>query len=475
MTTVTRTLKNLIGGVWLDSGSEEMLEAIDPRTGEAFARFPAGSPADVDAAVSAARAAQPGWAALSLEERIAALTAFIEQVEAHQELLAAAESREMGKPLPLARQFLAMAIDSFRSSLADAARYPFRKEVRGDRGVTEIIRTPVGVVALIVPWNFPMVSVLSVVATLLVVGNTVVLKPSEKSTPSAVELLKLSALPAGVLNLVLGDGRCGGPLAAHPGVGLVHFTGSVATGRRIGEAAGGNLTRAVLELGGKDAAVVDSGVDPVETAKAVAYGAFTNTGQICTAVERVYVHEEIAPAFIDALVEAAAEFAPGGAQEMGPLIDERQREIVIGQVRDALEKGATVLTGGEAPEGPGFHYPPTVLTGVDHGMTIMTEETFGPVVAVDVVPDFAEGLRRAADTRYGLAASVFTRDPGHVRMAGSLPVAMVSVNEWLGSDGLGVFEPAGISGLGIVGAEADFDAATRPVSVFVPDGTVGGD
>lgn len=467
---MTTRLQNFIGGSWVDSAATDSLQAIDPRTEQAFSVFPAGDERDVDAAATSARAAQPAWAAVALADRIAMLTSFIDDVEGRLSELAAIEAQEMGKPPTLAEDFLAASIEGFRSSLDDAARYEFRKKVRGARGVTEVIRTPVGVAALIVPWNFPLVSVLGALVPLLASGNTVVLKPSEKSTPSAVALFASNEFPAGVLNLVLGDGRAGAPLAGHPDVRLVHFTGSVATGRKIGETAGRNLTRALLELGGKDAAVIDADVDPVATAAIVATGAFTNTGQICTAFERVYVHQDVAEAFTAALVEAAVDFAPDGEQEMGPMVDAAQRAIVDGHVRDAVKKGATIVVGGSVPQGTGFYYPPTVITGVNDSMDITRDETFGPVVTVDVVPDFAEGVRRAADSPYGLGGSVFTHTPEHVIAAGTLPVATVSVNQWLGSDGVGTFEPAGISGLGIVGAAADFDSATRPISVFVPDG-----
>lgn len=466
---MTKELRNFIGGEWVTSASTETLEAVDPRTERPFARFPAGNEEDIDAAVASGVDAQPMWAAKTLTERIELLTAFIDAVEERQGELSRLESQEMGKPLSVSEAFLSMAVGVFRSSLVDAAQYEFRTTVRGEQGTTEIIRTPVGVVALIVPWNFPMISVLAALVPLLASGNTVVLKPSEKSTPSAVALFESNVLPAGVLNLVLGDVRAGAPLAGHPNIGLIHFTGSVATGRRIGEIAGKNLTRALLELGGKDAAIVDSDVDPVATAAIVAAGAFTNTGQICTAIERVYVHQGVADEFIASLVEAASEFAPGGSQEMGPLVDAAQRDIVDGHVRAALDQGARVLSGGTVPEGAGFYYPPTIVTEVSESTELMTDETFGPVVAVNIVPDFAEGMRRAAGSEYGLGASVFTNTPGHIAAAGSLPVAIVSVNDWLGSDGLGIFEPAGISGLGIVGASADYDASTRPVSVFIPD------
>lgn len=463
-------LKNYINGAWTSSVSAETRQVIDPRTEEVIARFPVGDPADVDAAVQAAEAAQPLWAALPLADRLSALESFIDSVAPRRSELAALESREMGKPLPVAEAFALSAVASFQRDLKTAATYPFRKRIRGERGVTDVVRAPIGVSAVIIPWNFPVVNTLGPLVPLLASGNTVVLKPSERAALTPTSIFESNSLPPGVLNLVLGDGRAGSPLSAHPKVGLVHFTGSVATGRRIGEAAGRNLARAVLELGGSDAAVIDADVDLVATARIVATGCFLNSGQICTSVERVYVHDAVAAAFLDALVEAAEEFAPGGAQEIGPLVDHAHRELVHSRVRDAVAKGAKIVRGGQIPDGDGYYYPPTIVTDVDTSMVLAREEVFGPIVTVDVVRDFAEGLRRAAESDYGLAASIFTRSPENIETAMSLPVGNISVNEWLGHDGVGLAEPAGISGLGAVGpGGGDFDAATRAMSTFVPD------
>lgn len=340
-----------------------------------------------------------------------------------------------------------------------------------DGGATRILRHPLGATAVITPWNFPVPMVLGALGPLLAAGNSVVVKPSERSPLSTVLLFELLDLPPGVVNLVLGDARAGAPLAEHEQIQLVHFTGSVDAGRKVGAATGSRLHRAVLELGGKDPVVVDAGVDPKATAAAVAFGCFINTGQICTSMERVYVHQDIADEFVEALVEVAGTFTLGDGHDegvmMGPLVDSGQREIVRRHVADAVERGATIRAGGVEPEGKGYFYPATVLTGVDESMLVMTEETFGPLAPVVVVPTFEEGLERASASRFGLAATVYTADPDHMAAAARIPAGVVWVNQWQGGGPERLYEPAGDSGMGATGAAAAYDAATRPASVHI--------
>src|SRR5919202_4079470 len=238
-----------------------------------------------------------------------------------------------------------------------------------------MVHEPRGVAALLVPWNDPIAIAGGQLGACLVTGNTVVLKPSEKTPLSTIRLVELLDLGA-VLHLLLGDARAGRPLAAHPEVALVIHTGAVATGRELAAACAGDLRKALLELGGKDPLIVDEGVDPAWAAGQAAAGAFANAGQLCTSVERIYVHAAVAEPFVAALV-AGAERA-----RIGPLIDERQREIVHRHVTEAVDGGAEVRTGGAPADGPGFFYPPTVLAGCTDDMAVMREETFGPVAAV---------------------------------------------------------------------------------------------
>ncbi|MGW4400391.1 aldehyde dehydrogenase family protein [Amycolatopsis nivea] len=467
-----RTLRNFIDGTWTDSRGDVLLDLVDPATEEVLARHPGGSAEDVDAAVAAAVAAHPAWAATPVGERVARIFTWADAIAAHADELVELECREMGKPLGIGRTFLDGAVAGLRAAADEALSYDFEELIEHPDGSrTRILRHPLGATAVITPWNFPVTAVLAAIGPLLAAGNTVVLKPSERAPLSVVRLLELAEFPPGVVNLVLGDARAGTPLAEHEQIRLVHFTGSVATGRRVGAAAGEQLRRAVLELGGKDPVVVDAGVDPVATAQAVAFGAFVNTGQICTSMERIYVHRDVAEPFVEALVAAAESFPVGNGLDegvvLGPLVDRRQREIVVRHVEDAVQKGAKVRTGGIVPAGKGFYYPPTVLTDVDDSMLVLTEETFGPVAPVVVVDSFEEGLERASQSKYGLAATVYTDNSDHIDAAARIPAGVTWVNQWQGGGPERLYEPAGDSGMGATGARAAYDAATRPSSVHI--------
>lgn len=459
----------------MEPADGEMLSVINPATEETFARFRAASAHDVDRAVSAAVEAHPQWAALSVAERVARINAWSDAVAEHAAELAELECREMGKPVTTGRSFIDGAVAGLRAAAAQALSYPFTETVTGPDGArTDIVRHPLGATAVITPWNFPVPMVLGALGPLLASGNTVVVKPSELAPVSVARVFELAdsaGMPPGVLNLVLGDGRAGAALAEHDDVQLVHFTGSVGAGRDVGAATGARLHRSVLELGGKDPVLVDAGVDPVATAQAVAFGAFVNTGQICTSMERIYVHEQIAEQFVVALIAAAQTFTLGDGMDpatvLGPLVNERQRDIVRQHVDDAVRKGATLRTGGVAPERSGYFFPATVLTDVDDTMLVMTEETFGPVAPVAVVQTFAEGLARAAESRFGLAATVYTDDPEHIAAATRLPAGVVWVNQWQGGGPERLYEPARDSGMGATGARASYDAATRPAAVHI--------
>jgi acyl-CoA reductase-like NAD-dependent aldehyde dehydrogenase len=465
-----RRLRNFINGEWVDSAGDDWIELVDPTVGRAQALVPAGTAADVDLAVRAASVAAPGWAATSLDERLECLERAAARLDAGIDELALLEYREMGKPLGIAADFVRAGVEVLRAAVADARSYPFT-EPMGTVGHirTVTVHRPLGVTAQIIPWNFTVTAALLGLGPLLAAGNTVVLKPSEKAPLSAERMVELLGLPPGVLNVVFGDARAGAPLAEHPLVELVHFTGSVASGQAVAVATAKRLCRAVLELGGKDPVIVDSDVDPVATAEAVAYAAFVNTGQICTSMERVYVHEAIADDFLAALVaQAEAHVSGDGAHpetKLGPLVDERQRRIVQRHVDDAVGRGAKLLVGGVVPDGPGFFYPATVLTGVTPEMLLFEEETFGPVAPVQVVSSFEEAVRLASDNVYGLAATVFTRNPAHASAAREIPAGMVWVNQWQGGGLVRMYEPARHSGMTATGGRAAFDAATRAVSV----------
>jgi succinate-semialdehyde dehydrogenase/glutarate-semialdehyde dehydrogenase len=323
----------------------------------------------------------------------------------------------------------------------------------------DVLRVPFGVAALIVPWNFPLSIAADSLPALLVTGNTVVLKPSELAPLACARAAELIAdlVPVFILH---GGPEVGRALVADERVDIVVFTGSERTGREIGEVCGRRLVPALLELGGKDPVVVDAGVDPEWAAEVVATGAFMHTGQICTSMERIYVHRDVAEPFVEALVRRARE------QRLGPLISERQREIVERHVAEAVAGGAEVLTGGVAEEGDGYFFPATVLTGVRDDMIVMREETFGPLAPVAVVDSFEEAVERAADSSYGLGATVLTQDDERAAEASRrIPAGIVWVNGWqmYGEDP--VYEPARASGVGKVGGSAMLEAVTRPQHV----------
>jgi succinate-semialdehyde dehydrogenase/glutarate-semialdehyde dehydrogenase len=433
----------LIGARRRSSAGSELIDVTNPATGEVVGRIPAGHADDVDAAVVAARTARPGWSGLAATDRAARLKDAARTLRAHADELAAIQTRENGKPRDDSLAGVRAGIETMEQ-YAELGPLHRGRSLAGNRGATDMmVHEPRGVVALLVPWNDPVAIALGQIAAALVSGNTVVFKPSEKTPLSAARLVELIELPPGVLNLLLGDERAGRPLVAHPRVDAVMHTGSVETGREIARECAGTLKKAILELGGKDALIVDAGVDPVWAAEQAASGAFANAGQVCTSVERIYVHEAAAAPFVAALVEQAR------AARIGPLIDEGQRELVHRHVTDAVDAGAQLLVGGEPQDGPGTFYPPTVLVGVEDDMAIMCDETFGPVAAVRVVGSFDEAIAAANGTRYGLAASVLTPDEQHAQRAWrELDAGTVKVNAvWGGAPG-GAAEPHRQSGTG---------------------------
>jgi acyl-CoA reductase-like NAD-dependent aldehyde dehydrogenase len=422
----------------------EQIEVLDPATGEAIGRIPAGDEEEAGAAVRAARAALPGWARTAPADRAAALKAAARTLREHLDELAELQTREGGKPPADSRGGVEAGIGAIEQYAELGPLHRGRRLQGGWAADDEMVPEPRGVVALLVPWNDPIAIACGQIAAALVTGNTVVFKPSEKTPLSSKLLVELvvDELPSGALNLLLGDGRAGAALVRHPGVDLVMHTGSVATGREIARAAAGTSKKVLLELGGKDPLIVDEDVDPEWAAEQAASGAFANAGQICTSVERIYVHEKVAEPFVAALTRRARE------TEIGPLIDERQRRIVEEHVREAVERGARVEAGGRRGE-RGFHYAPTVLTNVTDDMRVMREETFGPVAAVRTVSSFDEALALANDSDYGLAATVLTGDDAHARRAArELEVGTVKINAvWGGAPG-GAAHPRKASGTG---------------------------
>jgi acyl-CoA reductase-like NAD-dependent aldehyde dehydrogenase len=430
-------------------GSAGHRAAVDPSTGEGFAQASLLGRDQAGAALDAAREAFPAWAALSFRERGAHLLRLREAVVAQADELARLVAREQGKPA--AEAHLAEIFPSLEAlkHLALHAEDVLREDPVESQVLlfahkdARVMYAPYGVVLVITPWNYPFSISLTGVAAALAAGNTVVLKPAPATTLIGLRigaLVREAGLPPGVVNVVSVSDEVAAGLVEDARVSKIVFTGSVATGKKIMAAAAKNLTPVVLELGGKDAAVVARDADLDRAARGIVWGAFLNAGQTCASVERVYVEEPVAAAFLEKVVAETKQLRQGDPRkadvDVGPLTLERQRRIVEEHVTDAVSKGAKVLTGGSVPAGPGFFYPPTVLTGVDHQMRIMREETFGPVLPVMAVRDLDEAIRLANDSEYGLTASGWTRSPETARrLQESLQAGVVTINDCASSFG----------------------------------------
>jgi acyl-CoA reductase-like NAD-dependent aldehyde dehydrogenase len=439
-------VEQLIDGGWGPGGATEHLIVVDPADGTPVSRTPVASDADVAAAVKAARAAAPGWARTAPSARGAALHAAANAIEAGIDELAAVLTAELGKPLAGSRDSIAAGIGTLRQYAELGPAHRGRSLAGNDAAIDLMAYGPRGVVAVITPWNDPVAVSCGLIGAALVTGNTVISKPSERTPATGWLLARLVAdhLPPGVFSLLTGDGRVGAALAGAE-VDVVAHVGSTATGRAIAAACVRSGAKALLENGGSDPLIVDADVDPAWAAEQAALGAFVNSGQICVAVERIYVHRAVAPAFLDALVAEAGRWA----QRIGPLVDVRHRAAVHAQVAAAVDAGARVLAGGTVPDGPGAYYPPTVLADCTDDMAVLAEETFGPVAPVVVVESFTEALARAAESPYGLAASVLTGSMSHAQQAWrELPVGTVKVNAVFGGAPGGAAHPRRASGQG---------------------------
>jgi acyl-CoA reductase-like NAD-dependent aldehyde dehydrogenase len=436
----------LIAGTWTPGTSGHKLTVVGPADGRPITTVTLSSSGDVAAAVAAAREAASGWARTAPAARGAALHAAASAIEAAADELGAMMSSEMGKPAGEARDSVLAGVGTLRQYAELGPTHRGRALAGNFDAVDLMAYGPRGVVAVITPWNDPVAVACGLLGAALVTGNTVVHKPSERTPATGWRLAQLLAphFPAGVLNLVNGDGAVGAALAAAP-VDVVAQVGSTATGRSIAAACARTGAKALLENGGSDPLIVDAGVDPAWAAGQAALGAFANSGQICVAVERIYVDQTVAEPFLAALATEASQWT----DRIGPLVDRRLRDTVDDQVQRALKEGATAVCGGAVPPGPGAYYPPTVLAGCTDEMAVMREETFGPVAPVMTVGSFEEALDRASTSPYGLAASVLTGSMSHAQLAWrSLPAGTVKVNAVFGGAPGGAAHPRRGSGQG---------------------------
>lgn len=417
--------------------------SIDPSSGEEIGHAALMTSSDVAEAVRFARAAQPAWAALSYRERARFILRARELVLAQLEEIAKLVSRETGKPpVEAISMEVVPTLDLMNyfahntASLLKRQRVPLGQYNLMGRS-SYIFYKPLGVVGIISPWNFPWATPLDEVVMALMAGNAVVLKPSELTPLTALKIgtiFKEAQLPDGLLEIVTGDGSTGAALV-EAGCDKIMFTGSVATGKRVAEAAAKHLIPVVLELGGKDPMIVLEDAKLENAARAAIWGAYCNSGQACASIERCYVHESIAPQFIELVVKetrALRQGKPDGeGVDVGAMSSEKQLEIVEDHVSDAVRKGAQVLTGGRRiDENGGWFHEPTVVTHVDHSMELMTEETFGPVLPIMTFKTDDEAVKLANDSFFGLTASIFTSDIKRGRaLAERIDAGTVMVNE----------------------------------------------
>jgi acyl-CoA reductase-like NAD-dependent aldehyde dehydrogenase len=408
------------------------LTVLEPATEQVLAELPRAGPDEADAAVARAKAAYPAWRAVSPPDRARLLHRLADALAENREGLAVMEARNAGKPIGDARGEMDMVADTFRYYAAAPER-ALGDTIPVAGGVAMTFREPLGVVALITPWNFPLTIASWKLAPALAAGNTVVLKPAELTPLTALELERIaveSGIPDGVVNVVVGPGSSAGArLVEHPDVAKVAFTGSTEVGRRIAASAAQTIKRVTLELGGKSANIVFADADLAAAAAAAPGAVFGNAGQDCCARSRILVERSALDSFMDALEEAVDALRVGDpldeATEMGPLISADQRATVASFVPE----GAPVAIRGHAPDGPGFWFPPTVLCPVDRSDRAVREEIFGPVAVVLPFRDEEEAVALANETIYGLSGSIWTRDGAKaLRVARAVETGVLSIN-----------------------------------------------
>ncbi|WP_328945470.1 aldehyde dehydrogenase family protein [Streptomyces sp. NBC_00250] len=417
-----------IGGEWRPAAGPDTIAVINPADEQVIGHVPAGTAEDVDAAVRAARAALPGWAATPPAERGARIAALRDALAARAEEIAATVTAELGAPPQLAAVVHAGLPIIVAGTYADmAATHPFEEEV----GNSTVYAEPVGVVAAITPWNFPLHQVVAKIAPALAAGCTTVLKPAEDTPLTAqlfAEAVHEAGLPAGVFNLVTGLGPVAGQaLAEHPDVDLVSFTGSTAVGRRIGALAGGAVKRVALELGGKSANVILPSADLAQAVSVGIANVMSNSGQKCSAWTRMLIPADRYEEAVALAAEAVTKYVPG--ERLGPLVNAKQQQRVRGYIEKGVEEGARLVAGGpEAPLGTGYYVSPTVFADVTPEMTIAQEEIFGPVVSLLRYEDEDEALAIANGTVYGLAGAVWGDPEEAVAFARRMEAGQVDIN-----------------------------------------------
>jgi betaine-aldehyde dehydrogenase len=414
------------------TSTAHVLRVLEPATEQTLAELPEAQVEDVEEAIARAKAAFPAWRALAPGARADLLRRLAQAIEERIEDLARLEARNVGKPIGDARGEVGMVAHAF-NYYAGAPERLFGKTIPVAGGIDMTFREPLGVVGLIVPWNFPLLLATWKVAPAMAAGNTMVLKPAELTPLTALELERIAkdvGIPDGVLNVVVGPGRIVGErMVQHPDVAKIAFTGSTEVGKRIGQLASQSIKRVTLELGGKSANVIFADADLEQAAQSAPLAVFGNAGQDCCARSRILVERPALDRFMDLFEKAVASLRVGDPlteeTQMGPLISADQ----LATVSSYLEDGAPVAFRGSSPEGPGYWFPPTVLCPVSNDDRVAREEVFGPVAAVIPFEDEAEAIRLANDTIYGLSGSIWTRDGARaLRVARAVDTGTLSIN-----------------------------------------------
>ncbi|GBR02781.1 aldehyde dehydrogenase [Acetobacter oeni] len=475
------TWNQFINNAWVKPASGSYLSVENPATGEKLAEVAKGDVKDVDRAVAAAKAAFAAWARKTASERADYLYALNRLVERDKEELAATITAEMGKPLKEARVEVGFAIGLIRFAAENTRR--LQGEIIPGEMVDEKIlidRVPHGVIGGIAAWNFPLALTARKIAPAVAAGNTIVIKPHELTPLASLKLAKLveeAKFPAGVINIVTGDGPdVGVPLVAHKDTKLITMTGSTPAGKKIMAAAAEHLKEVRLELGGKAPFIVMDDADIDQAVEAAVSARFSNSGQVCTCNERTYVHEGVYDAFAAKLRDRIAKLKVGDptdpATDMGPKVSLAELKKVHEMVEKAVSQGARVELGGKRLEGgvydKGVFYAPTLLTGVTQDMDIVHNEIFGPVLPLLRVKDFDDALEKANDCRYGLSAYLFTKDLGNIlRMTRELEFGEVYVNRGAGEEPQGFHHGYKESGLGGEDGQHGLEAYVQTKTIYL--------
>ena len=455
-----------IDGKFVPNGTDrKFIEVINPATEEVCSRVPCATKEEVESTILAAEAAQKKWAKVSAPARGKYLIEIADMIQANREMLARCISEEQGKALDTSHFEVDFAIE-YLHYMADFA-YHYKGEILQSDNPREnifVFKEPYGVVAGILPWNYPFFLIFRKMAPALVTGNTIIIKPSSETPNNAFEFAKLvakSSLPEGVFNVLTGSGSVvGNALCSSPKIGIISMTGSVPAGSAIMAAAAPNLTKVSLELGGKAPVIIMPDADLDLAAKCVRDSRVVNTGQICNCAERVYVHESVAKEFTAKVIEQMKTATYGNALEdetvvMGPLVSAAQRASVEAAVAGAVADGAKIALGGKRPDmKKGYYYPPTVLTNCRHDMQIMHDEIFGPVLPITTFKTLDEAIEYANDCEFGLASSIFTNNMNvALRAAHEIKFGETYINRGHGEAKQGFH--AGWRKSGIGGADGD--------------------